>query len=84
MNNLFGCGHCGNTTIMVKDAEAQKTNLFPYEDYNGQYTEGEEHTIHRILSCPVCGGITLVRSYWNDEMENLDRTDYFRLGGVAG
>lgn len=35
----------------------------------GNWEEREEHTEYRIFSCPVCESITLVESYWNDEME---------------
>ncbi len=69
MNKLLTCGGCGNKTLMSSRAEFERTEVYPYTNYMGNFEEGEEHTLYRIFSCPVCGNITLVESYWNDEME---------------
>lgn len=69
MKNIIMCGHCGNTTAMSCLYEKEFQGSFYHPD--PMHTEVTTHTIYKMLLCPVCRRISLIKCYWDSLMEEF-------------
>lgn len=70
---LQTCKHCGNKGLL-KNAAQHKQH---YTDYDDGEVIFEMDTIWRMLECPVCGEVSLHKTYSDDSMIDI-HGDYFQ------
>ena len=69
------CGHCGNTTPMELAADFRKVYEKKHIGESGYPEFYEEEIIWKLLLCPVCCNLTLLKGCNKDHYE-LDYSDY--------
>lgn len=68
---IIECNNCGNETYMDIIGNHNVANeVYEYDQYSDkEYPIFNENTEWKLYLCPICNNVTLIKIYWNSQMQ---------------